>query len=198
MPNKEEKRARLRAIIAAKSFGQGAEITLASGKKSNFYFNMKPTMLDPEGASLIAGLILDQLAGRKPDVSGVALAKPDLVGGLELGAIPIAVVVSMASHARNTPIPAFIVRKAPKEHGTKQRIEGFAPGAGLSGKSVLMVEDVTTTGGSILDAIQVVRDAGGVVTHAITVVDRLEGAADALQTAGVELRALFTAKDFLG
>lgn len=188
MSDPTKNRARLRGIIAGKSFGQGAEITLASGKKSNFYFNMKPTMLDPEGAALIAGLILDEVAGQKPD----------LVGGLELGAIPIAVAVSMASFGRQTPIPAFIVRKAVKEHGTKQRIEGFAPGTSLSGKSVLMVEDVTTTGGSILDAIKVVREAGGVVSRAITVVDRLEGAADALRAEGVELTALFTAKDFLG
>ncbi|MGK2873237.1 MAG: orotate phosphoribosyltransferase [Alphaproteobacteria bacterium] len=181
-------RERLRTLIATKSFGQGAEITLASGKKSNFYFNMKPTMLDPEGAALIGGLMLDQLGARKPD----------LVGGLELGAIPVACAVSLLSHTRGTPIPAFIVRKQAKEHGAKQRIEGFAPGDGLGGKSVLMVEDVTTTGGSILDAIAVVREAGGIVRHAITVVDRLEGAGAALNATGVELTALFTARDFLG
>ena len=195
-------RTRLRAIIAAKSFGQGAEITLASGKKSNFYFNMKPTMLDPEGAALIAGLILDQVSGRTagqgPSPGFGPSSKPGLVGGLELGAIPIAVAVALASHGRSMPIPAFIVRKAAKQHGTRQRIEGFAPGEGLAGKSVLMVEDVTTTGGSLLDAIEVVREAGGVVTQAITVVDRLEGASAALSAAGVELIALFTAKDFLG
>ena len=179
--------ARLRDIIAAKYFGQGVEITLASGKKSNFYFNMKPTMLDPEGAALIGNLMLDQLGG----------LRPDLVGGLELGAIPIACAVSLLSHLRATPVPAFIVRKQAKEHGAKQRIEGFAPGDGLAGKSVLMVEDVTTTGGSILDAIAVVRAEGGIVTRAFTVVDRLEGADAALKAAGVELTALFTARDFL-
>lgn len=179
---------RLRDIIAAKSFGQGVEITLASGRKSNFYFNMKPTMLDPEGAALIGNLMLDRLTG----------AKPDLVGGLELGAIPIACAVSLLSHVRGAPIPAFIVRKQAKEHGAKQRIEGFAPGTGLGGKNILMVEDVTTTGGSILDAIAVVRAEGGIVTRAFTIVDRLEGAEEALRTAGVQLTALFTAKDFLG
>ncbi len=187
MIDSKETTRRLRAIIAEKSFGQGAEITLASGKKSNFYFNMKPTMLDPEGASLIGGLILDRLAS----------GKPDLVGGLELGAIPIACAVSLMSYARGAPVPAFIVRKQAKEHGAKQRIEGFAPGAGLAGKTIVMVEDVTTTGGSILDAIKVVRAEGGIVRSAITIVDRLEGAGAALSAAGVELTALLTAKDFL-
>lgn len=181
------KRARLRAIIAERSFSQGPAVTLASGKQSNFYFNMKPTMLNPEGAALIGALILDQTGADTFD----------LVGGLELGAIPIACAVSVLSHQKGAPVPAFIVRKQAKEHGAKQRIEGFAPGEGLQGKSVLMVEDVTTTGGSLLDAIRQVREAGGVVKRAITIVDRLEGAGGALLAEGVTLSALLTVKDFL-
>lgn len=177
----------LRAIIAEKSFSTGKEMTLASGKKSNFYFNMKPSMLDPAGADAIAELILDR-------ASGLAV---DYVGGLEMGAVPIACCVAVKSHARGGALPALIIRKQAKGHGTQQRIEGVPPGATLRGKNILMVEDVTTTGGSLLDAVKVLRAEGAQVTHAITIVDRLEGAADMLAEQGITLDPLLTADDFL-
>ncbi|MEQ1673371.1 MAG: orotate phosphoribosyltransferase, partial [Hyphomicrobium sp.] len=112
------KRARLIEIVKARSFQEGPEMRLASGKLSTFYFNMKPTMLDSEGAHLIADLILDQLDG----------VDADLVGGLEMGAVPIAASVTAVAHTRGRKLPAFFVRKQAKEHGTKSLIEGLGPG----------------------------------------------------------------------
>ncbi len=179
-------RARLHQIIAEKSFSEGGEIRLASGRSSTFYFNMKPTMMDPEGAVLIARLILDALKDQPVDY----------IGGLEMGAVPIVSVVAPASFASTRPIPAFFVRKKTKEHGTRRRIEGLAPGASLEGKDVVIVEDVTTTGGSALEAVRLVREAGGRVRTVLTLVDRGEGAAEALAGEGLRLNALFHADEF--
>ena len=110
-------RARLRDIIARRSFGRG-EITLASGRKSDFYFNLKPTMLDAEGAALLAELTLDALQGERIDY----------VGGLEMGAVPLAGAIAQLSFMRGQPIQAFFVRKKPKDHGAKLSVEGLAPG----------------------------------------------------------------------
>jgi orotate phosphoribosyltransferase len=179
-------RARLAEIIRTRSFGRG-EITLASGRKSNFYFNLKPTMLDAEGASLLAELTLDALASEKIDY----------VGGLEMGAVPIAGAIAQLSFMRGRPIQAFFVRKKPKEHGAKLTVEGLARGESLQGKRVVVVEDVTTTGGSAIKAVDVVREAGGEVVLVFTMVDREEGAADAFKQAGLPFRALFRAAEFL-
>ena len=179
-------RARLAEIIRTRSFGRG-EITLASGRKSNFYFNLKPTMLDAEGASLLAELTLDALASEKIDY----------VGGLEMGAVPIAGAIAQLSFMRGRPIQAFFVRKKPKEHGAKLTVEGLARGESLQGKRVVVVEDVTTTGGSAIKAVDVVRQAGGEVVLVFTMVDREEGAADAFKQAGLPFRALFRAAEFL-
>jgi orotate phosphoribosyltransferase len=189
MANKKtpsDARARLAGIIRARSFGRG-EITLASGRKSNFYFNLKPTMLDAEGASLLAELTLDVLISDKIDY----------VGGLEMGAVPIAGAIAQLSFMRGHPIQAFFVRKKPKEHGAKLTIEGLARGESLQGKRVVVVEDVTTTGGSALKAVEVVREAGGDVAFVFTMVDREEGAAESFKEAGLAFRSLFRAAEFL-
>jgi orotate phosphoribosyltransferase len=185
-PGKADARDRLREIIRARSFGFG-EIKLASGRTSNFYFNMKPTMLHAEGAALLAELTLDALADEPIDY----------VGGLEMGAVPIAGAIAQLSFMRGKPIPAFFVRKKPKEHGAKLSIEGLARGETLKGKRVVVVEDVTTTGGSALKAVDAVKDAGAEVVLVFTLVDRLEGATDEFAKAGLRLRALFTADEFL-
>jgi orotate phosphoribosyltransferase len=193
VPNKETlalsksaSRARLFDIIRDRSFGRG-EITLASGRKSDFYFNLKPTMCDPEGASLLAELTFDALRGDQLD----------LVGGLEMGAVPLAGALAQLSWLNNQPIAAFFVRKKPKEHGARLAIEGLAKGETLAGKRIVIVEDVTTTGGSAIKALEAVREAGGNVVLVFTMVDRDEGAAEAFAAAGVEFRSLYKAGEFL-
>ena len=179
-------RARLAEIIRKRSFGRG-EITLVSGRKSNFYFNMKPTMLDPEGAALIARLVLDALGEEKIDY----------VGGLEMGAVPISGAIAALSALEGKPIAAFFVRKKPKEHGAKLAVEGLAPGETLHGKRTAVIEDVTTTGGSAMKALEAAKDAGAEIVLVLTIVDRQEGASEAFAAAGLRFRALFTAGEFL-
>jgi orotate phosphoribosyltransferase len=179
-------RARLTEIIHRRSFGRG-EITLASGRKSDFYFNLKPTMLDAEGAALLAELTLDALAGEAVDY----------VGGLEMGAVPLAGAIAQLSFMRGRPIQAFFVRKKPKEHGARLSVEGLAPGESLAGKRVVIVEDVTTTGGSAIKAVEAVREAGADIVMVFTMVDREEGADAAFRDAGLPFRSLFRAGEFL-
>lgn len=179
-------RARLIEIVKARSFESGREVKLASGRTSTFYFNMKPTMLHAQGGLLIANLILDQLGG----------VSARWIGGLEMGAVPIAAAVAAVSPVRQRPISAFFVRKQAKEHGTRSLVEGLAPGESLSGARVVIVEDVTTTGGSAIKAAEAVRAEGGEVVRVITIVDRLEGAADAFRAAGLDFVPLLTLDDF--
>lgn len=180
------KRARLIEIIKARSFQEGPEMRLASGKLSTFYFNMKPTMLDSEGAHLIASLILDQLEG----------VEADLIGGLEMGAVPIAASVTAVAHARERKLPAFFVRKQAKEHGTKSLIEGLARDETMDGKRVVIVEDVTTTGGSAIKAAEAIRASGATIVRVITIVDRQDGADDAFKAANMDFQPLLTLANF--
>lgn len=180
------KSARLVEIIKARSFQEGPEIKLASGKTSTFYFNMKPTMLDSEGAHLIAELILDQLDG----------VDADLIGGLEMGAVPIAASTTAVAHARGRNLPAFFVRKQAKEHGTKSLVEGLARGETMDGKRVVIVEDVTTTGGSAIKAAEAIKASGATIVRVITIVDRQDGADEAFKAAGLDFRPLLTLANF--
>lgn len=176
-----ERRARLRQILREQAVITGREMTLASGRKSNVYFNVKRPLFDPEASSLIADEIIDRLRDEAVD----------LVGGMALGAVPIVAAVCARSFPHR-PLRGFFVRKEVKEHGTQSSIEGcFAEGA-----AAVLLEDVTTTGGSTLQAAKAVRDAGGRVVKAITVIDRLEGARENLAAADIELVALFTRNDF--
>jgi orotate phosphoribosyltransferase len=186
LPDSAAARARLKDIIATRSFGRG-EITLASGRKSDFYFNLKPTMLDPEGAALLAQLSLEALANEKLDA----------IGGLEMGAVPISGAVAAMSWISGKPLPNFFVRKKPKEHGAKLLVEGLMKGESLSGKNVAIVEDVTTTGESALKAAVAAQESGAKVALVLTIVDRQEGATETFQKAGFRFQPLFTADEFL-
>ncbi len=179
-------RMRLIEIVRSRSFGTGVVIKLASGRTSDFYFNMKPTMMDPEGAHLLALLIIDML---KED-------QVDAVGGLEMGAVPIAAAVAAISHAEGHPLPAFFIRKQAKDHGTQSLVEGLPKGQTLAGQRVVILEDVTTTGGSALKAIDAVKADGATVVCVVTCVDRQEGAAENFKAADVDFRPLLTRADF--
>jgi orotate phosphoribosyltransferase len=177
-----ELRDRLFDILKQRAFRRG-RIVLASGKESDYYFDMKPAMLDPEGATLLAELILQELK----DV------KADCVGGIEMGAVPLVAPVAMRSLDFGRYLSGFFVRKTVKDHGTKKRVDG----ADIAGKTVVILEDVTTTGGSSLEAVTAVRDAGAKVALVLSILDRGEGAAELYAKAGVSFKSLFRAEEFL-
>jgi orotate phosphoribosyltransferase len=176
----------LKKLIIEKSYRTG-QFTLASGQSANYFFDLKPTMLDPLGSNLIANAILDKI-GYLEWCSGYV----DAVGGMATGGIPLVSVVTALSHLRGTPLPAFFVRKAAKDHGSERLIEGVLE----EGWTVVLVEDVTTTGGSIMQAVRAVREAGCYVYDVITVIDRLEGADANLSKEGITLHPIFVRTDF--
>lgn len=167
-------------LLKEKSFIKGS-MTLASGKTSDFYFDGKQVTLDPVGSLTVGKVILGMLGGRKVDA----------IGGPTLGADPIATAVSLLSSHTGNPIRAFIVRKEAKKHGLQKMIEGPALKAG---DRVVMVEDVITSGGSVLKAIEEVEKLGAKVIQVICLVDRQEGAEKVL--AAYEYTPIFTLKDF--
>jgi orotate phosphoribosyltransferase len=173
----DQRRKRLADLIKERSFRRG-NFTLASGKQSAYYFDSKPTMLHPEGAALLAALIVDEIRIR-PTASafGDGRHSAHRAGG-------------DASGGRRA--PAF-VRKAPKDHGTRKRIEGLD----MAGRTAVILEDVTTTGGSAMQAVEEVRAAGGTVALVLSILDRGEGAAELYAAAGVPFKSLFRAEEFL-
>ncbi len=176
---------RLRAIIAGKSLLKGGNFRLMSGDQSSFYFDMKPTIFDPEGANLIADLILEAL-------QPIAV---DAIGGPALGAIPIVACVCQKSFPER-PLAGFFIRKEPKDHGTGRLVEGPPKPEDLAGRRAVLVEDVTTTGGSLLRALKAVREVGAIVETAVTIVDREQGAGDNLAREGLALISLLKASEF--
>lgn len=169
-------RERLVSLLREKSYRK-MRVTLASGRESDFYVDARQTTLHAEGSWLIGSLLFDALL---PEVVGV--------GGLTMGADPIATAVATVSYHRGRPVHAFIVRKEPKGHGTQTWVEGLAnlpPGS-----SVAIVEDTCTTGGSLLRAVDRAEADGLRVVQCLTVVDREEGAREALAARGFSLVTL--------
>lgn len=187
-PTAEQARDELIHIVRSLSLITGTNLRLASGTTSSTYFNMKPTMLDARGSFLIATLVLERI---EP-------LQVSLVGGLEMGAVPLAASVAAVSAAKGEPVSAFFVRKQAKDHGTQSLIEGLAQDETLEGRRIVILEDVTTTGGSALKAVEQVRAEGGEVVAVITVLDRQGGAEAQFAKAGVMFQSLMTKDDVVG
>lgn len=178
------RRTDLLQLLATRSAKRG-HFTLASGRQSSLYIDARLTTMSPEGLALIGPAVLQAL-----DAAGWVV---DAVGGLTLGADPIAYAASYASATGARPVRAFTVRKEAKAHGTGRLIEGPFQ----SGDRVAVIEDVITTGGSALKAIDAVRGAGGQVVGVLALVDRDEGGREALERAGVNVVSLARAADIV-
>jgi orotate phosphoribosyltransferase len=160
------------------------KVTLSSGKESDFYLDLRQTLMRPRGVVLAGALVYEELKSGAPVES---------VGGMAVGAVPFVSAVLAAAEAKDkgTPLLGFFVRKEKKGHGLGRQIEGaFAPG-----QTVALLEDTVTTGGSTLQALDLVEEAGGKVARVICLVDRGEGGADAFKERGVVLESLFGRED---
>jgi len=178
-----EMRAELLELILEVSFRR-QKVTLASGAESDFYLDLRQTLMRPRGVALAGALVLDRLLAGPP---------VQAVGGMAVGAVPLVSAVLAAAAARDpaTALLGFFVRKSAKQHGLGKRVEGgFAPG-----QTVALLEDTVTTGGSTLEALDTVEAEGGKVVRVLCVVDRGEGAAAAFAARGIELEALFGRAD---
>ena len=174
---------RLKQILVEKSVITGREFKLASGKTSNFYVDARVTTLDAEGAYLCGKIFLEMLGDFKVDA----------VGGYSIGADPIVTAIAVLSFQANKPVPAFIIRKEEKSHGTGKMIEGnFPPQA-----RVVIFDDVVPSGGSILKGAAQVEKQGGTVEAVMALLDREEGGKEKIEAAGYKFLSIFTKKDFL-
>ena len=175
-------RAALVTLLKERSLRLG-EYTLSSGRKSHYYIDARLTTMSAQGLEVIGFLGVSMIAE--------AIWNARLVGGLTLGADPLAYSISLASRKTPPILDAFVVRKEPKAHGTGRRIEGCF----TEGSRVVVVEDVITTGGSVLTAIKAVEDARGVVAGVLGVVDRMEGGRAAIERAGYPVLTMVTIRD---
>lgn len=173
---------RLYRLIKDKAYHEG-EIKLASGKTSHYYIDARAVTLSSEGAYLTASIIFDM----------VKALKVAAVGGPTLGADPIVGALAILGFQNNKPINTFLIRKTPKGHGRMQQIEGPALAAG---NKVILLDDVATTGGSLIDSIALLKKDGVGVSKAIVIVDREEGAVENLAKVGCELISIFKASEF--
>jgi len=171
-------------------YSENENFTLASGRKSKHFFDMKPVMMDPECAHLLGVLIHHQIE---------KIGQVDAVGGLELGAVPLTG-IAIAKAGRGSSLKGFIVRKEPKGRGGRKT--GNPPGIEgstiRSGDRVVLLEDVTTTGGSALKAAEMLNSMGCEVAACITILDREEGGIEAFKSAGIALIPLLLRSDVTG
>lgn len=176
---------RLLELICKNSFQFSEEpvFSLTSGQKSQYYFNCKATTLDSEGQFLIGNVFFDRIQGHQIDA----------IGGLTMGADPIAIATSLISYQKGQSIKAFCIRKEPKKHGLMLWIEG-----NLDEKdNVIVVEDVITTGGSTIKAIQRVKESNANVVSVIALIDREEGGKEAIEQTGIPVESIFTKSDIM-
>ncbi len=176
-------KAQLQRLLLEKSVVVGKVFTLASGKTSDFYCDARVTTLDPEGATLCGKIFLEMLDG----------FKVDSVGGYSIGADPIVTAIAVLSHLEKRPLPAFIIRKEEKGHGTRKMIEGNFH----EGDRVALFDDVITSGGSIIKGARQVEAQGGKVEVIMAVLDREEGGRQAIEDGGYRFLSIFTKKDLL-
>ena len=179
----DETRSELLELILTHSFRR-ERVVLSSGAESDFYLDLRQTLMRPRGVALAGALLLDRLR-RGPAVESV--------GGMVVAAVPVvsAILAAAAAEDPGTPLLGFFVRKEAKGHGLGRRIEG----AFDAGQSVALVEDTMTTGGSTLDALSVVTEAGAKVARVLCLVDRGEGATEAFAERGLDLEAVYTRAD---
>lgn len=178
-------RERLLTLLRDRSFAR-KKVVLASGKESDFFIDCKQTILTAEGHALVGMLML----AAANDAGAF-----DAVAGVELGGCPLASAVALTSHLEGAPRDAIYVRKDAKDHGSKRLLEGNT--ALAAGATIVVLEDVTTTGGSTLKAVEKLRAAGYTVETVVTLVDRLEGGREAIEAAGLRLVAVYTRSDFI-
>jgi orotate phosphoribosyltransferase len=172
-------RDRLRDLFRTRAL-QFGDFTLASGKKSSYYVNSKKVLFHAEAIALLG----EELFKATKDMEFQA------IGGLEVGAIPMAAAALTAFHRHGRPLEGFFVRKQAKTHGSKDRVEGQVN----SGDKVVVIDDVLTTGGSVVQAIEAVEALGATVVRVVCICDRLQGAREAL--AKYDFRPIFTIRDF--
>ncbi|QPL05194.1 MULTISPECIES: orotate phosphoribosyltransferase [Actinomyces] len=185
MSTNDPQRARLAQLVRDLAVVRGT-VTLASGLESDFYVDMRRATLHHEAAPLIGHVMIDML-----EEEGLGTDVVDAVGGLTMGADPVATAMLHAAASRGLELDAFVVRKAAKDHGMKRRIEG----PGVEGRRVVVLEDTSTTGGSPLEAVEALREAGAEVLAVAVVVDRATGARERIEAAGLPYLAALGLND---
>lgn len=174
----------LATVLMDKSYLEG-DFTLSSGKKSDYYFDCRQSSLNPEGAFLIGELFFEML--KDMDIQAIA--------GMTMGADPLVTATSLAAYGKKVSLPALIVRKEAKGHGTARYVEGLANVK--EGDKVIMLEDVVSTGGSVLKACKRIESAGLKVEGIFCILNREEGAAESIEAAGYPLKSIFTRSGLL-